>query len=87
MHVIFGQFLTVMALDRCQNFVYAQSLVNEYVDFDQILNMHWYWQDVDLDDWKMFFVHFQQMMDLDWCRNFVYAQYLVVQLMDFGTVL
>ena len=30
--------------------------------FDQILCMHWYWywQDVDLDDWTIFFVHFQQ---------------------------
>ena len=30
MHVVFGQFLThtVMALDRRQNFVYAQYLVN-----------------------------------------------------------
>ena len=56
----FGQFLTVMALDRHQNFVYAQYLVNEFVDFDQILYMHWYWQDVGLDDWTAFFIHFQQ---------------------------
>ena len=50
----------VMALDRRQNFVYAQYLVNLFVDFDQILYMHWYWQDVDLDDWIIFFVYFQQ---------------------------
>ena len=30
----------VMALDRCQNFVYAQYLVNKLMDFDQILYMH-----------------------------------------------
>ena len=31
---------TVMDLDRCQNFVCAQYLVNSFVDFDQILYMH-----------------------------------------------
>ena len=25
--------------------------------------MHWYWQDVDLDDWIIFFVHFHQSYD------------------------
>ena len=34
------------------------------MDFDQILCMHWYWQDVDLDDWTIFFVHFQQSYGL-----------------------
>ena len=29
-----------MALDRRQNFVYAQYLVNLFVDFNQILYMH-----------------------------------------------
>ena len=53
-------FNRVMAHDRRQNFVYAQYLVNSFVDFDQILYMHWYWQDVDLDDWTIFFIHFQQ---------------------------
>ena len=38
-------FNRVMALDQCQNFVCAQYLVNEFVDFDQILHMHWYWED------------------------------------------
>ena len=53
-------FNRIMALDQRQKFVYAQYPVNEFVDFDQILYMHWYWQDVDLDDWTIFFVHFQQ---------------------------
>ena len=48
-----------MALGRRQNFVYAQYFVNYFVDFNQILYMHWYWQDVDLDDLTIFFVHFQ----------------------------
>ena len=38
--------------------------------------MHWYWQDVDLDDWTTFSFIFNRVMALDWCRNFVYAQYL-----------
>ena len=53
-------FNRVAALDWHQNFVYAQYLVNKFVDFDQILYMHWYWQDVDLNDWTIVFVHFQQ---------------------------
>ena len=30
----------LMALDRRQNFVYAQYLVNKFVDFDQIFYMY-----------------------------------------------
>ena len=33
-------FNRVMVLDRRQNFVYAQYLVNQFVDFDQILYKH-----------------------------------------------
>ena len=40
MQIIFSQFVTVMALDQRQNFVYAQYLVNQFVDFSQILYMH-----------------------------------------------
>ena len=29
-----------------------------------ILYMHWYWQDVHLDDWTIFFIHFQQLWPL-----------------------
>ena len=59
-HYFWSTFYRVTALDRRQNFVYAQYLVNKFLDFDQILYMHWYWQDVDLDDLTIFFVHFQQ---------------------------
>ena len=77
-----------MALDRRQDFVYAQYLVNYFVDFDQIFYMHLYWQDVDLDDWTMFFsIIFNRVMALAWCWNLVYAQYLVDQLMDFDKIL
>ena len=50
-------FNRVMALDW-QNFVYALYLVNWFLDFDQILYMHWYRQDIDLDDWTICSVHF-----------------------------
>ena len=30
----------VMALDGCQNFISAQYLENELMEFDQILHMH-----------------------------------------------
>ena len=47
-----------MALDRLQNFVYAQYLVNYYLDLDQILYMLWYWHDVYLGDETVCFVNF-----------------------------
>ena len=37
---------SVMVLDWCQNFVSAQYLDNKLMEFDQILHMHWYWQDL-----------------------------------------
>ena len=80
-------FNRVMTLDRRQNFVYDQYLVNKFVNCDQILYMHWYWQDVDLDDWIIFFVHFQQSYGPWLMWNLVYAQYLVDQLMDFDNIL
>ena len=76
-----------MALDWRQNFVYAQYLVNWFVDFDQILYMHCYWQDVDLDDWTIYFVHFQQRYGPWLMLKFCYAQYLVDQLMNFDKIL
>ena len=38
-----------MALELRQNFVSAQYLENKWMDFDQILPMHWYWQHLALD--------------------------------------
>ena len=38
---IWSIFNTILALDGRQNFVYVQYLVNLFVDFDQILYMHW----------------------------------------------
>ena len=39
---------TVMAFDWCQNLISAQYFESELMDFDQILHVHWYWQDLDL---------------------------------------
>ena len=38
---------------------FGQGNVERYC-CELILYMHWYWQDVDLHDWTIFFVHFQQ---------------------------
>ena len=48
-----------MALDWCRNFVYAQYLVDQLMHFDNILLMHWYWQNVGKDSYNLFFVSFQ----------------------------
>ena len=48
-----------MALDWCQNFVYAQYLVDQLMDFDKILEMLWYWRNVGKDNYKLFFAIFQ----------------------------
>ena len=52
-------FNRVMIPDWCRNFVYAQYLVDQLMDFDNILLMHWYWQNVGKDNDKLFFVIFQ----------------------------
>ena len=44
----FCQFWTALRPLFGVRFFYAQYLVNWFVDFDQILYMHWYWQNVDL---------------------------------------
>ena len=58
-HWFWSIFNRVMALDRRQNFVYAQYLV----DFVQTLYMHWYWQDVDFEQYFSFI--FNRVMALD----------------------
>ena len=61
------------------------SISCEFVDFDQILYMCWYWQDIDLDDWKIIFRSFStELLPL---IDFIYAQYLVDQLIDFDKIL
>ena len=39
-------FHRVMALDWCLNFLSAQYLGNKLMEFDKILHMHWYFQDL-----------------------------------------
>ena len=48
----------VMALDSCRNFVSAQYLKNKLMEFDQILHMHWYWQDLGWDCYASIFRKF-----------------------------
>ena len=38
--------------------IFGQRLTELWPLIDQILHMHLYWQDVDLDAWTIFFVHF-----------------------------
>ena len=52
-------FNRVMALDWCRNFVYAPYFVDQLMDFDKFLLMHWYWQNVHKDNYKLFFITFQ----------------------------
>ena len=52
-------FNRVMALDWCRNFVYAPYFVDQLMDFDNFLLMHWYWQNVRKDSYKLFFITFQ----------------------------
>ena len=49
-HVIFGKFLTAL-----WPLIFFRILF-----MLNILWINWYWQDVDLDDWTICFVHFQQ---------------------------
>ena len=86
-HCFWSIFNRVMALDRRQNFVYAQHLVNWFVDFDQILSMHWYWQNADLDYWTIFFVHFQQIYGFWLMWKYVFLQYLQNKWVNFDKIL
>ena len=54
MHVIFGQFLTELWPFMDVRILFMLN----------IFYMHWYRQDVDLDDWTIIFVHFQQLWPL-----------------------
>ena len=51
--IVTRQFLQtynrVMSLDWCWNFIAAQYLENKFVEFNQILQMNWYWQGLGWD--------------------------------------
>ena len=69
-----------MALDDlCQNFVCAQYLENELMEFDQILHMHC----LGWDSYASIFTFFFFVLALDRCQNFVSTQYLDNKLMKF----
>ena len=65
-----------MALYLSLNFVSAQYLENQSVEFHQILYMHLSWQDLALDCYTSFFTNLTRVMALDLHQNFVSAQYL-----------
>ena len=73
-----------MALDWCQNFVSAQLLENKYklMEFDQILHMHWDWQDLGWD-FRKFIIELWALIDV---KNFDSAQYLENKLMKFDQI-
>ena len=56
----------------CQNFISAQFLENQLIEFHQILYMHSSWQDLTWDCLQIC----TRAMALDVCRKFVSAQYL-----------
>ena len=43
------KFITVMALEWCQDFVSTQYFENKFMEFGQVLHMHWYWQHLGCD--------------------------------------
>ena len=49
---------SVMTLDLRQNIVSAQYLKNNLTDFNQVFNMHSYWQDLAWDCYTSFITHF-----------------------------
>ena len=69
-----------MVLDWCQNFVSTPDVWNKLMEFDQILHMHLYWE--DLKDGFITNIHkyilqiYNRDMTLDWCQNFISTQYL-----------
>ena len=44
-----------MALDWCQNCVFVQYLWNGLIEVVPVMQMHWYWQDVELDGYNTLF--------------------------------
>ena len=71
---------TGFGLSVRHNFVSAQYLEKNLIEFDKILYVHWYWQHLDLDRFSSFSHNCTRVMALDWCQhfvqNFVLAQYL-----------
>ena len=68
--------------------IFGQRLTELWPLIDQILHMHWYWQDVDLDAWTIFFVHFStELRPLIGVEISFMYKYRVDQLMDFDKIL
>ena len=66
----------VMALHWCK-MCFSSISLNKWLNFDNILYIHWYIQDPRCIKCMYFWSIFNRIMALDWRQNFVYAQYLV----------
>ena len=68
MGIVTHQFSSIynreMALEWCRNLVFAQYLENKLMEFDQILHMHWCWQDLGWDCYASIFANLQQSYGL-----------------------
>ena len=76
-----------MALYLCQNFVLAQYLENQLVEFHQILYMHLYLQDLAWDCYTTFLEICTRVMAFNLRLNFVSAQYLENRWTEFHKIL
>ena len=87
-HQIVTELWPLMIHDFCRNFVSPQYLKNEWMEFDQNLVMHWYWQNLGLDCYATIVSQiYNRVMALNWCLKFVSAQYLENESMELDQVL
>ena len=68
-------------------FSFPLNILNSFKDFNKILNVHWYWHDLDWDSCTTFFFICTRVMPLDLRQNFVSTQYLENKLTDFLLIL
>ena len=77
-----------MALELRKSFVSAQYLENKSSEFQQILYVHSYWQDLAWDCYTSFFLIFiPELWHLDLGQSFISAQYLENKLREFHQIL
>ena len=63
-------WISIKVFEWCRNFVYAQYLVDQLMDFGKILQMHWNWKKCRKGQLQIIFRYFST--DGFW-YNFVYA--------------
>ena len=75
-HQIVTELWPLMIHDFCQNFVSAQYLENELMKFDQIMHMHWYWQDLGWDCYTSIFIKQSQSYGPWWSMMMIFFRIL-----------